>query len=47
MYCEKNSLCCRTTENDVYEIAMGLAKRYKLDEWEVYMTHLEFLFESG
>ncbi|CAI9734159.1 neuroblastoma-amplified sequence-like [Octopus vulgaris] len=37
-----------TTEADVFTIAISLAERYNLSQWEVYMTHLEFLFcESG
>ncbi|XP_077988543.1 NBAS subunit of NRZ tethering complex-like [Glandiceps talaboti] len=37
-----------TSENDVFEISVSLAKRYGLSLWEVYMTHLEYLFsESG
>ncbi|XP_070541643.1 NBAS subunit of NRZ tethering complex-like [Ptychodera flava] len=37
-----------TSENEVFEISVSLAKRYGLSLWEVYMTHLEFLFsESG
>lgn len=32
----------------MYKIAVSLAKRYSVPLWEVYMTHLEFLFtESG
>lgn len=38
----------RTLEEDVYRIALSLAKRYSVPLWEVYMTHLEFLFtDSG
>ncbi|TDH00309.1 hypothetical protein EPR50_G00187270 [Perca flavescens] len=37
-----------TLEEDVYRIALSLAKRYSVPLWEVYMTHLEFLFtDSG
>ncbi|XP_037607505.1 neuroblastoma-amplified sequence [Sebastes umbrosus] len=37
-----------TLEDDVYKIALSLAKRYSVPLWEVYMTHLEFLFtDSG
>ncbi|XP_029318532.1 LOW QUALITY PROTEIN: NBAS subunit of NRZ tethering complex [Cottoperca gobio] len=37
-----------TLEDDVYSIALSLAKRYSVPLWEVYMTHLEFLFtDSG
>ncbi|KAF1376523.1 hypothetical protein PFLUV_G00212370 [Perca fluviatilis] len=37
-----------TLEDDVYRIALSLAKRYSVPLWEVYMTHLEFLFtDSG
>ncbi|ESP01249.1 hypothetical protein LOTGIDRAFT_212786 [Lottia gigantea] len=35
-------------EDDVYNISKTLAKRYDVSMWEVYMTHLEFLFtDSG
>ncbi|XP_072498758.1 NBAS subunit of NRZ tethering complex [Notamacropus eugenii] len=33
-----------TLENNVYNIALSLAQRYSVPRWEVYMTHLEFLF---
>uniref|UniRef100_A0A8C2ZUS6 NBAS subunit of NRZ tethering complex n=1 Tax=Cyclopterus lumpus TaxID=8103 RepID=A0A8C2ZUS6_CYCLU len=37
-----------TLQDDVYGIALSLAKRYSVPLWEVYMTHLEFLFtDSG
>ncbi|XP_068433221.1 NBAS subunit of NRZ tethering complex isoform X2 [Clinocottus analis] len=37
-----------TVKDDVYRIALSLAKRYSVPLWEVYMTHLEFLFtDSG
>ncbi|XP_059211796.1 NBAS subunit of NRZ tethering complex [Centropristis striata] len=37
-----------TLEDNVYRIALSLAKRYSVPLWEVYMTHLEFLFtDSG
>lgn len=39
---------CRTLDEDVYAIALSLAKRYSVPLWEVHMTHLEFLFtDSG
>lgn len=39
---------CRTLDDGVYKIALSLAKRYSVPLWEVYMTHLEFLFtDSG
>lgn len=38
----------RTLDDGVYKIALSLAKRYSVPLWEVYMTHLEFLFtDSG
>lgn len=38
----------RTLEENVYKIAISLAQRYSVPLWEVYMTHLEFLFtDSG
>lgn len=38
----------RTLDDGVYKIAVSLAKRYSVPLWEVYMTHLEFLFtDSG
>ncbi|XP_051471909.1 NBAS subunit of NRZ tethering complex isoform X2 [Apus apus] len=37
-----------TLEEHVYRIAVSLAQRYNVPLWEVYMTHLEFLFtDSG
>uniref|UniRef100_A0A671WBV7 NBAS subunit of NRZ tethering complex n=1 Tax=Sparus aurata TaxID=8175 RepID=A0A671WBV7_SPAAU len=37
-----------TLDDGVYKIALSLAKRYSVPLWEVYMTHLEFLFtDSG
>lgn len=37
-----------TLDDGVYRIAVSLAKRYNVPLWEVYMTHLEFLFtDSG
>uniref|UniRef100_A0A7N6BUP1 Neuroblastoma-amplified sequence N-terminal domain-containing protein n=1 Tax=Anabas testudineus TaxID=64144 RepID=A0A7N6BUP1_ANATE len=37
-----------TLDDSVYRIALSLAKRYSVPLWEVYMTHLEFLFtDSG
>uniref|UniRef100_A0A8C4W7S3 NBAS subunit of NRZ tethering complex n=1 Tax=Gopherus evgoodei TaxID=1825980 RepID=A0A8C4W7S3_9SAUR len=37
-----------TLEENVYNIALSLAQRYSVPLWEVYMTHLEFLFtDSG
>ncbi|XP_077009351.1 NBAS subunit of NRZ tethering complex isoform X2 [Tamandua tetradactyla] len=37
-----------TLEENVYSIALSLAQRYGVPHWEVFMTHLEFLFtDSG
>ncbi|XP_014445107.1 neuroblastoma-amplified sequence isoform X2 [Tupaia chinensis] len=37
-----------TLEENVYNIALSLAQRYGVSRWEVFMTHLEFLFtDSG
>ncbi|XP_028914479.1 neuroblastoma-amplified sequence isoform X2 [Ornithorhynchus anatinus] len=37
-----------TLEENVYNISLSLAQRYNVPSWEVYMTHLEFLFtDSG
>ncbi|KAM9782609.1 NBAS subunit of NRZ tethering complex [Neosynchiropus ocellatus] len=37
-----------TLDDSVYKISVSLAKRYSVPLWEVYMTHLEFLFtDSG
>uniref|UniRef100_A0A8C0W816 Neuroblastoma-amplified sequence n=1 Tax=Castor canadensis TaxID=51338 RepID=A0A8C0W816_CASCN len=37
-----------TLEENVYSIALSLAQRYSVSQWEVFMTHLEFLFaDSG
>jgi len=36
----------RSTETEVYEIAVSLAKTYQVSLWEVYMAHLEFIFDE-
>ncbi|CAI5769585.1 neuroblastoma-amplified sequence isoform X1 [Podarcis lilfordi] len=36
-----------TLEENVYRIALSLAQRYNVPLWEVYMTHLEFLFSDS
>ncbi|XP_078145981.1 NBAS subunit of NRZ tethering complex [Centroberyx gerrardi] len=37
-----------TLDDGVYRISLSLAQRYSVPLWEVYMTHLEFLFtDSG
>ncbi|XP_063079339.1 NBAS subunit of NRZ tethering complex [Engraulis encrasicolus] len=37
-----------TLDESVYGISLSLAQRYSVSLWEVYMTHLEFLFtDSG
>uniref|UniRef100_A0A8C5H6L0 Neuroblastoma-amplified sequence n=1 Tax=Gouania willdenowi TaxID=441366 RepID=A0A8C5H6L0_GOUWI len=36
-----------TLDDGVYRIAMSLAKRYSISLWDVYMTHLEFLFTDS
>ncbi|XP_036191191.1 neuroblastoma-amplified sequence isoform X1 [Myotis myotis] len=36
-----------TLEEDVYGVALSLAQRYGVSCWEVYMTHLEFLFSDS
>ncbi|XP_047378321.1 NBAS subunit of NRZ tethering complex [Sciurus carolinensis] len=37
-----------TLEENVYNIALSLAQRCSISQWEVFMTHLEFLFtDSG
>ncbi|XP_048258558.1 NBAS subunit of NRZ tethering complex-like isoform X1 [Haliotis rufescens] len=37
-----------SVDDDVYKIAVSLAERYELSVWEVYMSHLEFVFtDSG
>ncbi|XP_014882775.1 neuroblastoma-amplified sequence-like, partial [Poecilia latipinna] len=36
-----------TLDDSVYRIALSLAKRYSVPLWEVYMTHLEFLFTES
>jgi len=37
----------RSIESEVYEIAVSLAKTYRLPLWDVYMIHLEFLFDEN
>ncbi|XP_069742445.1 NBAS subunit of NRZ tethering complex isoform X2 [Narcine bancroftii] len=37
-----------TLEENVYKISLSLVQRYSIPLWELYMTHLEFLFtDSG
>ncbi|XP_038071968.1 neuroblastoma-amplified sequence-like, partial [Patiria miniata] len=36
-----------TTEEEVYKLSISLAQRYQLPLWEVYMTHLEFVFSDS
>ncbi|XP_054425468.1 NBAS subunit of NRZ tethering complex [Pteronotus mesoamericanus] len=36
-----------TLEENVYNIALSLAQRYGVSRWEVFMTHLEFLFSDS
>ncbi|KAM5316025.1 NBAS subunit of NRZ tethering complex isoform 2-T2 [Glossophaga mutica] len=36
-----------TLEETVYSIALSLAQRYGVSQWEVFMTHLEFLFSDS
>ncbi|XP_060222000.1 NBAS subunit of NRZ tethering complex isoform X3 [Meriones unguiculatus] len=36
-----------TLEENVYSIALSLAQRYNISQWEVFMTHLEFLFSDS
>lgn len=31
----------------MYEMAMSLAKTYRVSLWDVYMIHLEFLFDEN
>ncbi|XP_051880260.1 NBAS subunit of NRZ tethering complex isoform X2 [Pristis pectinata] len=36
-----------TLEENVYKISLSLAQRYNIPLWELYMTHLEFLFTDS
>ncbi|XP_068136383.1 NBAS subunit of NRZ tethering complex isoform X2 [Hyperolius riggenbachi] len=36
-----------TLEENVYKISLSLAERYQVPLWEVYMTHLEYLFSDS
>ncbi|XP_053317315.1 NBAS subunit of NRZ tethering complex [Spea bombifrons] len=36
-----------TLEDNVYKISVSLAERYQVPLWEVYMTHLEYLFSDS
>ncbi|KAM5262785.1 NBAS subunit of NRZ tethering complex [Ctenodactylus gundi] len=37
-----------TLEDSVYSIALSLAQRYSVSRWDIFMTHLDFLFtDSG
>lgn len=39
---------CRSLDPEVYEVAVSLAERYNVPLWELYMSHLEFVFtDSG
>lgn len=35
-----------TLDNEVLDLAITLAKKYEVSLWQVYMTHLQFLFDS-
>ncbi|GAB6018741.1 hypothetical protein CHUAL_000414 [Chamberlinius hualienensis] len=35
-----------TTDDKVFKVAISLAERYQMDEWELFMTHLEYLFNE-
>jgi hypothetical protein len=37
----------RSLESDVYNMAVSLAGTYKVPLWEVFMAHLEFLFDES
>jgi len=37
----------RSIENETYEIAVSLAKTYHVPLWDIYMIHLEFLFDEN
>jgi len=37
----------RSTDDQMYEIAVSLAKTYHVPLWDVYMIHLEFLFDEN
>ena len=37
----------RSTENQMYEMAVSLARTYRVPLWDVYMIHLEFLFDEN
>lgn len=36
-----------TLESEVLDLALALARKYHVSEWEVYMAHLQHLFSSG
>ncbi|ELT90143.1 hypothetical protein CAPTEDRAFT_162693 [Capitella teleta] len=36
-----------TSESSVYDLAISLAQRYKVSIWDVYMVHVEYLFDCG
>ncbi|XP_041419496.1 neuroblastoma-amplified sequence isoform X4 [Xenopus laevis] len=36
-----------TLDENVYKISLSLAQRYQVPLWEVYMTHLEYLFSDS
>jgi len=37
----------RSVESEVYEISVSLAKTYHVPLWDVYMVHVEFLFDEN
>ncbi|CAG2205931.1 NBAS [Mytilus edulis] len=37
----------RSVNDEMYNVACNLAERYGIPLWELYMSHLEFLFDSG
>ena len=37
----------RSVENDIFNTAISLAERYNISKWEMFMSHLEWLFTDS
>jgi len=37
----------RSTDDQMYKMAVSLAKTYHVPSWDVHMIHLEFLFDEN
>jgi hypothetical protein len=39
--------CCRSVDDEIFETAISLAERYDISKWEMFMSHLEWLFTDS